>query len=88
MYQIDFGFSSNNDKILNESLLDLKKVEGYMVRWEVKDLWLQFLVEEDERELLEMEEVGVVQFGGGEGGIAVAGVDRDRYAEKEETGRI
>ncbi|GKC93445.1 hypothetical protein Tco_1158887 [Tanacetum coccineum] len=41
---IDFGYLSNNDKILNESLLVLKKVEGYMVRYEVKDLWPQLLV--------------------------------------------
>ncbi|GJZ86665.1 hypothetical protein Tco_0658275 [Tanacetum coccineum] len=60
----NFGFPSNNDKILNESLLDLKKVEGYMVRF-----WVKFCGgEEDEKELLEMGEVGVVLFGGGEGG--------------------
>ncbi|GKE14836.1 hypothetical protein Tco_1422413 [Tanacetum coccineum] len=39
-------FPSNNDKTPNESLLDLKKVEGYMVRGE-----------EDEKELVEMGEV-------------------------------
>ncbi|GJX78607.1 hypothetical protein Tco_0326756 [Tanacetum coccineum] len=57
-------FPSNNDKIPNESLLDLKKVEGYMVRF-----WVEFCGgKEDERELLEMGEVGVVLFGRGEGG--------------------
>ncbi|GKC59711.1 hypothetical protein Tco_1087309 [Tanacetum coccineum] len=32
MYRIDFGYSNNNDRILNEGLLDLRKVEGCMVR--------------------------------------------------------
>ncbi|GJX72415.1 hypothetical protein Tco_0309586 [Tanacetum coccineum] len=72
MYQIDFGFPSNNDKNPNESLLDLKKVEGYMVR-------------RDEKELVEMGEVGEGPFGEGEGGTSVAGVNMDRDAEKEET---
>ncbi|GKA84218.1 hypothetical protein Tco_0805813 [Tanacetum coccineum] len=54
----DFGFPSNNEKIQNESLLDLKKVE---------DIWFCG-GEEDERELFEIGEVGVVLFGGGEGG--------------------
>nr|GEW65947.1 hypothetical protein [Tanacetum cinerariifolium] len=48
--------------------------------------------EEDEKELVEMGEVGEVPFGKGEGdergSTAVARVDRDRDAEKEETGRI
>ncbi|GKD91477.1 hypothetical protein Tco_1366984, partial [Tanacetum coccineum] len=50
--------------------------------------------EEDEKELVEMREVGEGPFGEGEGGergrkgTAAAGVDRDRDAEKEETGRI
>ncbi|GJT59076.1 hypothetical protein Tco_1002609 [Tanacetum coccineum] len=50
--------------------------------------------EEDEKELVEMGEVGEGPFGKGEGGergrkgIAMAGVDRDRNVEKEETGRI
>nr|GFB63218.1 hypothetical protein [Tanacetum cinerariifolium] len=47
-----FGFPSNNDKISNESLLDLKKVKGYMVRFCVEF----YGGEEDERELLEMRE--------------------------------
>ncbi|GJZ36864.1 hypothetical protein Tco_0583055 [Tanacetum coccineum] len=68
-------FPSNNDKTSNESLLDLKKVEGYMF----------YGSEEDEKELLEMVEVGEGPFGEGEGGTIVAGVDRDRDAEKEET---
>ncbi|GJU15007.1 RNA-directed DNA polymerase, eukaryota [Tanacetum coccineum] len=95
-----FGFPSNSDKTLNKSLLDLKKVDGYMVRGE-----------EDEKELVEMGEVGEGPFGKGESGefyakhvvwrgkhlkgvwfiwesIVVAGVDRDRDAEKEETRRI
>ncbi|GJX08811.1 retrovirus-related pol polyprotein from transposon TNT 1-94 [Tanacetum coccineum] len=63
-YDGNFGFPSNNDKIPNESLLDLKKVDGYIVRF-----WVEFCGgEEDERELLEMGEVGVVLSGGGEGG--------------------
>ncbi|GJW58311.1 hypothetical protein Tco_0105042 [Tanacetum coccineum] len=74
-------FLSNNDKTSNESLLDLKKVEGYMVRGE-----------EDEKELVEMGEVGEGPFGEGEGGeggsTAVAGVDKDKDAKKEKTGRI
>nr|GEW62445.1 retrotransposon protein, putative, unclassified [Tanacetum cinerariifolium] len=77
MYQIDFRFPRNNDKTLNESLLDIKKVKGYMVRGE-----------EDEKGLLEMGEVGEGPFGKGEGGTAVARVDRDRDAGKEEAGRI
>ncbi|GJS60379.1 hypothetical protein Tco_0655163 [Tanacetum coccineum] len=44
--------------------------------------------EEDEKELVEMGEVGGGPFGEGEGGTTVAGVDRDGNAEKEETGRI
>ncbi|GJX00548.1 integrase, catalytic region, zinc finger, CCHC-type containing protein [Tanacetum coccineum] len=77
VHRIDFGFPRNNDKTSNKSLLDLKKVDGYMVR-----------VEEDDKELVEMGEVGEGPFGEGEGGIAVSGVDRDRDAEKEEIGRI
>ncbi|GJS36126.1 hypothetical protein Tco_0534508 [Tanacetum coccineum] len=52
-----FGYPSNNDKILNESLLVLKKVEGYMVRGE-----------EYERESFEKGEVEVILVGRGEGG--------------------
>ncbi|GJZ49772.1 hypothetical protein Tco_0603962 [Tanacetum coccineum] len=64
MYQIDFWFPSNNDKIPNESLLGLKNVEGYMVRF-----WVEFCGgEEDERELLEMGEIGIVLFGRGDDG--------------------
>ncbi|GJS66795.1 hypothetical protein Tco_0681359 [Tanacetum coccineum] len=53
----NFGFPSNNDKTLNESLLDLKKVERYMVR-----------SKDDEKELVEMGEVGEGPFGEEEGG--------------------
>ncbi|GKC48494.1 hypothetical protein Tco_1071239 [Tanacetum coccineum] len=41
--------------------------------------------EEEEKELVKMGEVGEGPFGEGEGGIAVAGVDRDKDAEKEDT---
>nr|GEV69432.1 hypothetical protein [Tanacetum cinerariifolium] len=41
--------------------------------------------EEDEKELVEIGDVGEVPFGEGEGGTAVAGVDRDMDDEKEET---
>ncbi|GJV09931.1 hypothetical protein Tco_1351472 [Tanacetum coccineum] len=41
--------------------------------------------EEDEKELVEMGEVGEGPFGEVEGGVVVAGVDRDGNAEKEET---
>ncbi|GJR02654.1 hypothetical protein Tco_0525638 [Tanacetum coccineum] len=44
--------------------------------------------EEDEKELVEMGELGKGPFGEGEGGIVVARVDRDRDTEKGETGRI
>nr|GEV58335.1 hypothetical protein [Tanacetum cinerariifolium] len=43
------------------------------------------LGKEDEKELIEMGEVGEGPFGKGEGGTAVAGVDWDRDAKKEET---
>ncbi|GKE55820.1 hypothetical protein Tco_1495005, partial [Tanacetum coccineum] len=48
--------------------------------------------EEDEKELVEMGEVGEGPFGKGESGeggsIVVAGVDMDRDAEKEEARRM
>ncbi|GJS31813.1 hypothetical protein Tco_0492433 [Tanacetum coccineum] len=92
---------------MNECLLDLKKVEGYMFCGG----------EGDKKELVDIGEVGKGPFGEGEGEdffkddmrimkgnerfrredlnmcdedvcTVVAGVDRDRDAEKEETGRI
>ncbi|GJS23083.1 hypothetical protein Tco_0451715, partial [Tanacetum coccineum] len=72
-----------------------KRVEGPMTR-DLRRLRSSLIGfcggEEDEKELVEMGEVGGGPFGGGEGGeggrIAMAGVDRDKGAEKGEVGRI
>ncbi|GJW36436.1 hypothetical protein Tco_0059356 [Tanacetum coccineum] len=58
----NFGYSNNNDRILNEGLLDLRKVEGCMVR----DGFCGG--ERDGKELVVEGEVGVFLLGGGDGG--------------------
>ncbi|GKB90291.1 hypothetical protein Tco_0962563 [Tanacetum coccineum] len=71
MYRIDFGYPSNNDKIPNGSLLDLKKVEGNMVR-------------EYEKELFEIGEVEVVLVGGREGEDDIENLKRSERFRSED----
>ncbi|GJT64252.1 hypothetical protein Tco_1015732 [Tanacetum coccineum] len=61
----ELKYSNNNDRILNEGLLDLRKVEGCMVSWFGDGF---FGGERDGEELVVVREVGVFLLGRGDGG--------------------
>nr|GEV98948.1 hypothetical protein [Tanacetum cinerariifolium] len=65
-----------------------ERFQATMKKLRMKVYLIQRRGEEDEKELVEMGEVGKGPFGEGEGGTAVAGVDRDMDAKKEKTRRI